>query len=76
MQLAKNSEFHIHIKHIDIKYHWIHELINEDIIKLIYIFTDQMSADELTKLLTLIKFDSFLVLLCMNLEENRISEKI
>ena len=76
MQLVKNSEFHVWIKHINIKYYWICELIDEDIIKLIYIFTDWMLTDKLIKLLTSVKFDSFLVLLHMNIEENRILEKI
>ena len=76
MQLVKNSEFHIQTKYIDIKYYWICKLIKDSIIKLTYVFTNSMSADELTKLLLLILFINFLHLLCMDLEVVKTSEKI
>ena len=56
LTLVKNSEFHIRIKHINIQYHHICELAEDEIIKLKHCNTEDMTADCLTKLLTKSKF--------------------
>ena len=57
LTLIKNSEFHVRIKHINIQYHHIHKLAENEIIKLKHYNTEDMTADCLTKLLTRSKFE-------------------
>ena len=56
LTLVKNSEFHIRIKHINVQYHHICELAEDEIIKLKHYNTEDMAADCLTKSLTRSKF--------------------
>ena len=51
--LVKNPGFYKWSKHIAIRWHWIRELVQEDIINLIYCRNPQKMADILTKALTL-----------------------
>lgn len=48
-KLARNLICHSRTKHIDIRHHFIRQLINDDIVNLLYISTDCMLADVLTK---------------------------
>jgi hypothetical protein len=47
--LAKNPEFHSRTKHIDVRHHFIREVVKEKLVKLEYKSTDEMVADVLTK---------------------------
>lgn len=47
--LSKNPEFHKRTKHIDAKYHWIREAIEEELIQVDYVPTALMAADGFTK---------------------------
>jgi hypothetical protein len=47
--MTKNPQFHGRAKHIDIKYHFIRENVNNGIIKLEYCPTEEMTADIFTK---------------------------
>ena len=58
--LAKNPVFHARTKHIDIKYHFLREKVEEGVIELEYMPTDKMVADGLTKSLGRIKHASFI----------------
>jgi hypothetical protein len=49
MALAKNPEFHPRTKHIEIRYHFIREKLEEKLIHLDYCGTEEMIADLLTK---------------------------
>ncbi|XP_048323873.2 retrovirus-related Pol polyprotein from transposon TNT 1-94 [Ziziphus jujuba] len=49
MDLSKNSMYHSRTKHIDIRYHWIREVIDQQLLKLIKIHTKENPADMLTK---------------------------
>jgi hypothetical protein len=49
--LAINNNYHAHIKHINICYHFIHQVIKSNDITIIYCLTDNMTADILTKAL-------------------------
>ena len=56
LALIKNLEFHARIKHINIQYHYIHELIKDSVVKLKHCNINNMTADYLIKLLTRKKF--------------------
>ena len=47
--MLKNAIAHSRTKHIDIRYHYIHEAIQEGLIKVHYCPTNKMLADILTK---------------------------
>ena len=47
--IAKNLQFHGKVKHINIKYHFIREQVNNNNIKLKYCQTSEMIADMLTR---------------------------
>ena len=49
IKLTINSVNHFRAKYIDIKYHKVHEPINDDALELDYIPTKRMLADGLTK---------------------------
>ena len=49
IKLATNDKFSNRTKHIDTKYHFVKDLIEEEIIKLEYCPTESMVADMLTK---------------------------
>jgi hypothetical protein len=50
--MAKNPVSHERTKHIDIKYHFIRELVSNETIKVEYLSTEEMEADILTKSLS------------------------
>ena len=51
--------FHDKSKHIEIKYHYIRDMVHRGALKLQYIATDEQIADVLTKLLARVKFEYF-----------------
>ena len=52
LDLSKNSMYHSRTKHIDIRYHWIREIIDKQLLKLVKIHTKENPADMLTKAVT------------------------
>ena len=56
LALIKNLEFHARIKHINIQYHHIHELVKDNIVKLKHCNINNITVNCLTKLLTRKKF--------------------
>ena len=61
--LAKNSVNHRRIRHINVSYHFVRELIVNETLKYNYISTKEMVADGLTKPLTSEKFAEFITML-------------
>ena len=59
IHLSKNLVFHDHSKHIDIKYHFIQDMVQQRAIRLHHIGTDEQVADILTKPLEKVKFLTF-----------------
>ena len=55
-----NDMYQFNIKHIDIKYHFIYDIIVEGKIKVDNIHTNENPADMLTKLLSNTKFKHYL----------------
>ena len=49
IKLAIDDNYHARTKHIDIRYHFIRQVVADDTITLIYCPTDEMAADFLTK---------------------------
>ena len=63
--LANNPKDHSRMKHIDIKFHFVRELIKNDQIKVLYCPTNDMLADLMTKALPAEKFNKFRKLIGM-----------
>jgi hypothetical protein len=61
--LSKDNKFHLHTKHIDLCYHFIHEAVENGKIKVNYIPTDNNVLDIFTKPLPKPKFQHFVELL-------------
>ena len=55
IHLGKNQVYHARTKHIDIRYHFIRELLEDDILKLDKIAGSENPADMLTKPVTIEK---------------------
>lgn len=58
--LAHNPAFYSRTKHIDIQYYYFRDEVASKRIKLVYILTNEIITDGLTKALTHIKFHRFL----------------
>ena len=61
--LAKNPMFHAKTKHIDVKYHFIQNLLKDKHIELVKVYTDDNLAYLLTKGLN----EAHFILLCPKL---------
>ena len=57
IEIARNPQFHGRAKHINIKYHFIREQVNNNNIELKYCQTSEMIADMLMKELRRIIFE-------------------
>ncbi|MCF7184030.1 Ty1/Copia family ribonuclease HI [Corynebacterium sp. MC-13] len=57
IDLSKNSMYHARTKHIDVRYHWIRERIEEKSMQIEKISTNENPADMLTKVVTRAKFE-------------------
>ena len=51
IHLAKNSMFHKRTKHIDVRYHWIRDALEDKMLELDKVHTDDNGSDMLTKVL-------------------------
>ena len=69
IKLTKNPKFHRRTKHISIQYHFTRECVENGEIKLVYVLTEKMIADELIKKLPKIKFNQFVNLLGLQAKE-------
>jgi hypothetical protein len=65
--LSKDNKFHARTKHIDIRYHFIREAVENDLINMQYIPTDENVADIFTKPLPKPKFEKFVAMLGLGL---------
>ena len=63
IHLSKNPVYHERTKHVDVKFHFIRDLIATDVVKLLKIDTKDNPADMETKIVTNTKFKHCLDLL-------------
>jgi hypothetical protein len=59
MKLSENPMFHDRSKHIEIRYHYIRDIVQKGAVRLQYVATDEQLADVLTKPLSRTKFEYF-----------------
>lgn len=45
MDVRKNATYHACIKFVNVRYHWVHEVINKNLMKLEKIYADKNSSD-------------------------------
>ena len=57
--MTKNLVFHDKSKHIEIRYHYIRDMVQKRAVKLQYIATDEKIVDVLNKNLSRVKFVYF-----------------
>ena len=59
IRLSENPVFHDRSKHIDIRYHFIQDMVQQGAVRLDHIGTDEQVSDILTKPLGKVKFLTF-----------------
>ena len=52
IQLAEKTAFSPRTKHIDVRHHFLREKVNDKVVKFVYVNTNEMLADSLTKPVT------------------------
>ena len=57
--MSENMVFHDKLNHIEIKYHYIRDMIQRGAVKLHYVVMDEQIVDVLTKPLARVKFEYF-----------------
>jgi hypothetical protein len=57
--MKENPVFHDRSKHIEIRYHYIHDMVQRGALKLQYVSIDEQVVDVLTKPLSHVKFEHF-----------------
>ena len=59
VKLSKNPVFHDKSKHIEIKYHYIRDMVQRGVVKISYVATEEQIADVLTNPLARVNFEYF-----------------
>ena len=59
IKMTENLVFHDKSKHIEIRYHYIRDMVQRGALKLQYISMDEQVVDVLTKPLSRVKFELF-----------------
>ena len=59
MKFSENSVFHDKLKHIEINYPYIKDMVQRGVVKLEYVTTEEHIADVLMKPLARVKFEYF-----------------
>lgn len=57
IHLAKNPTYHSRSKHIDIRYHWIRDILEEKLLQLDKVHTEKNWSDMMTKVIPTKKFE-------------------
>ena len=75
LDLAKDNKFHSRMKHIDLRYHFIREAIEDKKISLKYVLTGDNVVDIFTKALAKPKFTHFVEMLGLEELNNEVLKK-
>jgi hypothetical protein len=67
IDLIINPLFHKRIKHIEVRWHWIRQMMARGQMMIEYLFSKEMIADDLTKPLTILAFTNLREMLNLNL---------
>ena len=59
IKMTENPMFHDKSKHIEIRYHYIQDMVQKGAIKLKYVPTEELVVDVLTKPISRVKFEYF-----------------
>jgi hypothetical protein len=59
IKLSENPMFHDRSKHIEMRYHYVGDMVQKNILSIQYVLTGEQTADILTKPLSLTKFVYF-----------------
>jgi hypothetical protein len=59
IKMTENPVFHYKSKHIEIRYHYIRDMVQRGVVRLQYVGTNEQVADVLTKPLSCVKFEYF-----------------
>jgi hypothetical protein len=59
IKMIENHVFHDRSKHIEIQYHYIHDMVQRGALNLQYVSMDEQVVDVLTKPLSRVKFEHF-----------------
>jgi hypothetical protein len=59
IKMIENLVFHDKTKHIEIRYHYIRDMVQKGVVKLQYVGKDEQVADVLTKPMSRVKFEYF-----------------
>ena len=59
IKMTENPVFHDKSKHIEIKYHFVWDIVQKEAVNLKYVPTEEQVADVLTKPLARVKFEYF-----------------
>jgi hypothetical protein len=59
IKMIENPVFHDRSKHIEIHYHYIHDMVQRGALKVQYVSTDEQVVDVLTRPLSPVKFEHF-----------------
>ena len=57
LKLSENPVFHDKLKHMEIKYHYMRDMVQRGVVKLQYVATEEHIADVLMKPLARVKFE-------------------
>ena len=60
VKLSENPVFHDKSKHIEIKYHYIRDMVQRGVVKLQYVVMDEQIVDVLMNPLARVKFEYFM----------------
>ena len=63
IHLSKNPVYHEHIKHVDVRYHYVQDLVANGTVNILKVPTENNPANMGTKVLTATKFKHYLDLL-------------
>lgn len=69
IHLSKNPQYHTRKKHIDIKYHFVHDIIEEGEVEVLKVHTSENDVDMLTKHVPKLKLLKCLELIGLDLPE-------